>query len=152
MPGYFTVRFPLGLVVVHYNEPGSLMGISFDLDGRTPESRSSSALAGDLDSYLKGNPEPLDHYLDLSFASPFSRQVWTVTRQIPFGSVMSYGELAAKVDRIGGARAVGQAMGSNRFPLLIPCHRVVARGGALGGFGSGQRLKRWLLELEGVSL
>ncbi len=152
MPGYFTVRFPLGLVVVHYDEPGSLLGISFDLDGRTPESPSSSALAGDLDSYLKGNPEPLDHFLDLSFASPFSRSAWTVARQIPFGTVMTYGDLAGKLDRIGGARAVGQAMGSNRFPLLIPCHRVVARGGALGGFGSGLRLKRWLLEQEGVSL
>jgi len=152
MPGYFTVRFPLGLVVVHYDEPGSLSGISFDLDDRTPESPSSSALAVDLDSYLKGNPEPLDHFLDLSFASPFSRSAWTVARQIPFGNVMTYGDLAAKMDRMGGARAVGQAMGSNRFPLLIPCHRVVARGGALGGFGSGLRLKRWLLKQEGVIL
>jgi len=156
MSGYFTVRFPLGLVVVSYDEHGSLSRISFDLDFRTPEAPSSSDLARDLardlDNYLKGNLEPLDQYLDLSFASPFSRSAWKAARQIPFGSVTTYGSLAAKLDRPGGARAVGQAMGSNRFPLLIPCHRVVAMGGALGGFGSGLRLKRWLLDLEGVYL
>lgn len=152
MSGYFTVRFPLGLVVVSCDEHGSLSRISFDLDFRTPEAPSSSDLARDLESYLKGNPEPLDQYLDLSFASSFSRSAWKAASQIPFGSVTTYGALAAKLDRPGGARAVGQAMGSNRFPLLIPCHRVVAMGGALGGFGSGLRLKRWLLDLEGVKL
>ena len=156
MSGYFTVRFPLGLVVVNHDEHGSLLGISFDLDYRTPESPPSSDIAGDLardlNSYLKGNPELLDQPLDLSFASPFSRSAWTAARQIPFGSVISYGELAGSLGRAGGARAVGQAMGSNRFPLLIPCHRVVAQGGSLGGFASGIRLKRWLLELEGVTL
>lgn len=152
MSGYFTVKFPLGLVVVSLDEGGSILGISFDLNFQTPEVPSSSALARDLERYLNGNPEPLDQPLDLSFASPFSQSAWKAARRIPYGRVMTYGELAAGLGRPGGARAVGQAMGSNPFPLLIPCHRVVARRGSLGGFASGLPLKRWLLELEGVEL
>jgi methylated-DNA-[protein]-cysteine S-methyltransferase len=84
----------------------------------------------------------------------FQRRVQEVCRKIPRGEVWSYGELAAAAGAPGAARAVGSVMRSNRFPLIIPCHRVVAAGGKLGGFScpSGVDMKRKLLEAEGVML
>ncbi|MFH1910729.1 MAG: MGMT family protein, partial [Pseudomonadota bacterium] len=70
--------------------------------------------------------------------------------EIPRGRVMTYGGLAAKLGLPGGARAVGNALAGNPFPLVIPCHRVVRSGGDLGGFGGGTDMKKALLMLEGV--
>ena len=73
-------------------------------------------------------------------------------RSIPHGATISYAELARRVGRPDAARAVGQAVGSNPIPLLIPCHRVVASDGTLGGFGGGLPMKRALLRQEGVAV
>jgi O-6-methylguanine DNA methyltransferase len=78
----------------------------------------------------------------------FQKAVWQVLSTIPYGETRSYGEVAAAVARPKGARAVGQAVGSNRLGILIPCHRVVAAGGKLGGFGCGLEMKKFLLQLE----
>ena len=72
--------------------------------------------------------------------------------KIPYGETVSYGQIALDVGSPGGGRAVGQAMGRNRFPLVIPCHRVIAGDGRIGGFSGGLDLKRFLLSLEGVHL
>ena len=69
---------------------------------------------------------------------------------VGFGELTTYGALAAKAGRPGGARAVGGAVGSNPVPVVVPCHRVVASGGKIGGFGGGLPMKRLLLKLEGV--
>ncbi len=69
---------------------------------------------------------------------------------VPYGTVVGYGELAARVGRPEGAQAVGAAMGSNPLPVVVPCHRVVESDGGLGGFGGGLETKRRLLALEGV--
>ncbi|QDU31564.1 Methylated-DNA--protein-cysteine methyltransferase, constitutive [Anatilimnocola aggregata] len=84
----------------------------------------------------------------------FQQKVQEACRQIPRGQVRSYGELAAAVGAPGAARAVGSVMRTNRFPLIIPCHRVVASGGNLGGFSCPQGIdvKQKLLALEGVQL
>ncbi len=82
----------------------------------------------------------------------FQRAVWEQLLAIPRGETISYAELARRVGRPGAARAVGQAVGSNPIPLLIPCHRVVASGGGLGGFGGGLPMKRALLRQEGVAV
>lgn len=74
-------------------------------------------------------------------------QIWRALMQIPLGEVRSYGELARELNT--GARAVGQAVGANPIPILIPCHRVLATGGGLGGFSGGLSRKRTLLALEG---
>lgn len=85
--------------------------------------------------------------------TPFQRQIVDVTRKLKYGETISYGELAARADRPRAARAVGTVMASNRFPILIPCHRVIAAGGALGGYSApqGLSLKTQLLELESQS-
>ncbi len=84
--------------------------------------------------------------------TPFQRSVWQALLKIPHGAMISYGELARRVGRPGAARAGGQAVGSNPVPILIPCHRVVASDGTLGGFGGGLPMKRALLRQEGVAV
>ena len=112
----------------------------------------SQPLASAVDSlnrYCAGEPEDFDQPLDLQ-GSQFQIQVWLTLRQIPAGNVATYGDIAARIGRPRGARAVGQACGSNPVVLFGPCHRVVAANGGLGGFGSGLSLKKALLHHEGV--
>lgn len=97
--------------------------------------------------YLAGGPAQLTFPLDLR-GTPFQLQVWTALCAIPFGHTISYAELARRVGRPRAVRACGSANGSNPLPLFVPCHRVVASDGALGGFGGGLPLKRRLLDLE----
>ena len=80
--------------------------------------------------------------------TPFQRRVWDELRRIPFGETISYAELARRVGQPGAARAVGSANGRNPIGLIIPCHRVIAADGGLGGYGAGLDRKRWLLRHE----
>ena len=102
-----------------------------------------------LHRYFAGEPEDFDHPLDLQ-GSRFQMEVWSALRRIPGGKVATYGDIAAQIGRPLSARAVGQACGSNPIVLFVPCHRVVAANGGLGGFGSGLGLKQALLHHEGV--
>jgi methylated-DNA-[protein]-cysteine S-methyltransferase len=88
--------------------------------------------------------------LALDHLTPFARQVVVACRRISWGLVSSYGELAARCGSPGAARAVGSVMAKNRYPLVVPCHRVLAAGGALGGYSApdGLRMKRRLLAME----
>ncbi len=92
--------------------------------------------------------------LDLTGVSPFHRKVYDAARALGWGQTASYGELARRVGAPGAARAVGQAMGRNPVPIIIPCHRVLASGRKPGGFSAfgGVSTKERLLALEGVSL
>lgn len=88
--------------------------------------------------------------LDLSAASGFERRVYAAARAIPAGRTMTYGELAAEIGDPGAGRAVGAALGANPFPILVPCHRILASGGKSGGFSApgGTRTKFRLLQIE----
>jgi methylated-DNA-[protein]-cysteine S-methyltransferase len=99
-------------------------------------------------AYYKGNKTNFSDKLDYSFATPFQRQVWEATRLIPYGKTMSYGWVAMQIGKPQAARAVGQALGKNPFLIVVPCHRVIASDGSLGGFGGDLDMKRYLLELE----
>ena len=101
-------------------------------------------------AYFAGKRVEFDCEPDLSHASSFDRRVWAAAREIGYGEMDTYGGLAARIGCFRGARAVGQALGRNRVPLIIPCHRILRSGGALGGFGCGLEWKRRLLSLEGV--
>ena len=101
-----------------------------------------------LNQYFSRETKNLSHALDLQ-GTPFQIMVWSALRQIPLGKVATYGEIAARVGRPLAARAVGQACGSNPVVLFVPCHRVVAAKGGLGGFGSGLDIKQALLRHEG---
>lgn len=106
------------------------------------------ALLEELTAYFLGQPVTfLTVPLDIT-GTPFQWTVWQMVRQIPFGGTLSYGKLAQSLGRPRAARAVGQALKANPVPLLIPCHRVVAADGSLGGFSGSVGLKTWLLEHE----
>jgi methylated-DNA-[protein]-cysteine S-methyltransferase len=102
--------------------------------------------------FLAGAPVSFDDIeLDLTWATPFQRELTEALRAIPRGEVVTYGELAALAGRPGAARAAGAFCATNRFAIVVPCHRVVAAGG-IGGYGpDGVPIKRRLLALEGVS-
>jgi methylated-DNA-[protein]-cysteine S-methyltransferase len=112
-----------------------------------------SDLCGRVAAHLDGSPTSYDGIpIDLDWATPLQRDFAAAARSIPWGEVVSYGELAALVGRPGAARAAGSFCAENRFALIVPCHRVVAANG-IGGYGSaGPELKRRLLALEGVRL
>lgn len=102
-----------------------------------------------LELYFSGETKTPSHALDLQ-GTPFQLMVWSALREIPPGKVTTYGEIADAIGKPRAARAVGQACGSNNVVLFVPCHRVVAAHGKLGGFGGGLSLKKALLLHEGV--
>jgi len=91
------------------------------------------------------------HMVDMSICTEFQRNVLNQTWLIPRGMVSTYKGLAGRTGIPGGARAVGMALASNPFPLVIPCHRVIRTDGSLGGFGGGLEMKKKLLGIEGVA-
>jgi AraC family transcriptional regulator, regulatory protein of adaptative response / methylated-DNA-[protein]-cysteine methyltransferase len=102
---------------------------------------------GQLREYLAGTRQTFDLPVEAP-GSPFQERVWAELGRIPYGSTVSYRELARRVDAPAASRAVGRANGSNRLAVIIPCHRVIATGGGLGGYGGGLDAKRLLLDLE----
>jgi len=171
------VPFAYGLVKVMRTPEGSVTGLTFDpahpglahhdlvtsesvpsnlaqaaagsgdRDGNVPE-----CLTEELVRYFNGEMIQWSLTPDLGSETVFTRAVYMRAMEIPYGKTVTYGQVASDIGSPGGARAVGQAMSRNRFPLVIPCHRVIASNGKIGGFSSGIALKKYLLELEGYKL
>lgn len=125
------------------------------LDPLARTERNPAALAPivqQLRAYFSGERRRIDVALDLRRLTPFQMSVLQTARQIPAGSMWTYGQVARALERPGASRAVGQALGRNPVPIAIPCHRVVASDGSLGGYsgGGGLESKRFLLALEGA--
>jgi methylated-DNA-[protein]-cysteine S-methyltransferase len=144
-------RSPVGWLTIEATDRG-VIGIAFGERG--PVQAPVSTLArGHLEAarraladYFAGRPPQLPAF-DLA-GSDFQRSVWRALLDIPFGELRTYGELAQQLGRPGAARAVGAANGRNPVAILVPCHRVVAAGGRLGGYGGGLEVKRKLLAHE----
>ncbi|MFZ1804849.1 MAG: methylated-DNA--[protein]-cysteine S-methyltransferase [Nitrospira sp.] len=100
--------------------------------------------------YLAGKRSTFDVPLDLSQGTSFQRQVWRTLQRVPYGKLRSYQWIALRVGGPQYARAVGNAVGVNPLPIVIPCHRIVAHDASLGGFSGGLPMKRKLLGLEGT--
>ncbi len=119
-------------------------------------------LVGDVNNHLKdqlfnfleqyGKKLPGEVQLTLDGLTPFRQKALKRLQHVPFGEVVTYGELATIIDHPGAARAVGTACSCNPFLLFIPCHRVVASAGKMGGFASGLDMKKYLLEFEDGNL
>ncbi len=108
-------------------------------------------LGEDLLAFTEGKAVSFDAAeLDLSRMPPFHKKVLRALTNIPRGKVSTYGAVAGRTGAPGGARAAGQGCAKNPFPPIFPCHRVVRSDGSLGGFGGGLKLKRALLEMEGI--
>lgn len=113
-----------------------------------------NAIAG-IQALLGGEPRDLREVpLDMARISPFHQQVYAIARAIPPGQTRTYGEVAQELGSLGLARAVGQALGMNPFAPVVPCHRVLAAHGRMGGFsaGGGAATKLRMLQAEGVAL
>jgi methylated-DNA-[protein]-cysteine S-methyltransferase len=113
--------------------------------------RTVDKLRDGICAFMEGSAVPFETgAFDIGRVPPYHRRVLGAMATIPWGKVSSYGAVALKTGVPGGARAVGQGCGKNPFPIVFPCHRVVRSDGSLGGFGGGLKLKRALLEMEGV--
>ena len=110
----------------------------------------TSGLGKELELYFRGRLREFKQEIRLLGGTPFERAVWLSLREIPYGETRSYRWMAERVRRLGAARAVGQALGKNPLPIILPCHRVIASDGGLGGYSSGLDVKRWLLKHEGA--
>jgi len=104
----------------------------------------------ELDLYFEGRLDRFDLPLDWRLSGGFRQRVLRAIDRIPYGQTRSYTEMARKAGNERAVRAAGTACGSNPIPLVVPCHRVLRTGGALGGYGGGLPMKQGLLELEGV--
>jgi methylated-DNA-[protein]-cysteine S-methyltransferase len=104
----------------------------------------------ELDSYFEGRLREFDLPLDWQLTRGFYRKVLRATARIPYGKTRSYSEMAKRAGNPRAVRATGTALGSNPLPIIVPCHRVLRSGGALGGYGGGLETKQKLLELEGA--
>lgn len=158
-----SMKSPIGPLYLAVDRDGAVLRISYtpvhdDLsDFRVEENRyACGELAYQLEEYFQGR---LHHFeLDVVLeGTDFQMDVWSRVQKIPFGSTMTYGEVAQKVGRKFAAQAVGRAVGINPVPIVIPCHRVVPKSGGLGEYSlsrldavRGREIKEFLLELEGV--
>jgi len=104
----------------------------------------------ELGLYFDGKLDHFDLPLDWQLSGGFRQRVLRAINRIPYGQTRSYTEMARKAGNERAVRAAGTACGSNPIPLVVPCHRVLRTGGALGGYGGGLPMKQGLLELEGV--
>ena len=146
-----------GLVVITLPEPSEAEAL-----GRLPESSGSElelppglnvpALLAKLRRYFEGEQVAFDEPLDPSMGTGFQRRVWLLTREIPRGQTRTYGQLARMAGSPGAARAVGQAMARNPWPIIVPCHRVLGSDGSLTGFGGGVEMKHRMLQMEGAPI
>ena len=101
-----------------------------------------------LKQYARGRQIIFNDKLNFSYATLFKRAVWEATRTIPYGETRSYEWIAQRVGNPEAARAVGQALKSNPFPIIVPCHRVIGKDGSLTGFSYGIDVKKRLLDIE----
>lgn len=146
---------PIGLIF----SPAGLSGLTFtEEEGIESQSRPRAAASQlepvlhELAGYFAGTPTDFSSLcLDLQ-GTPFQLRVWQELRKIPWGTTISYKELAARAGSPKGFRAAGQANGCNHIPIIIPCHRVINADGSLGGYSSGLPRKLWLLRHEGVDI
>lgn len=164
---YATERTPVGELVVAAT-PRGLVRIAY-VDGEAPGGRDAilrdlaarlsprmleaparlDPVRRELDEYFEGRRREFDLPLDLSLVRGFGLRVLETARAIPFGDVLTYGEVASRAGSPRAARAAGNALGANPIPIVVPCHRVVHAGGGLGGYTGGLDRKRALLAVEG---
>jgi len=128
-------------------EARELLGARVDEATSSPDAFNN--LAERFKEYYSGRKVAFPDKLDLTGATPFQRAVWTAAQRISYGETRSYRWVAEQISNPQAARAVGQALSRNPLAIIVPCHRVVASDGGLGGFGGGLNMKRHLLRLEG---
>ena len=145
-------QHPDGLCALSLGEEAELKFFGY-LEKQYPDAQIKSSdhklhrAVDQLTQYLKAERNDFDLKLFLK-GTEFQKQVWAALEKIPYGSTLSYGDLAIRLNSPGGMRAVGAANGQNPLPIILPCHRVIAADGSLGGYTGGVAIKRKLLDME----
>ena len=155
----YLANTPVGPLRLCFTDRG-LTALEFAGEGASPAPGHDSlpphlkplieAAKREMTAYFEGTPIDFAALTLDPRGTPFQLRVWQELRRIPWGQTISYGELARRVGNPKASRAVGQANAVNPIPLIIPCHRVIAADGGLGGYSSGLDRKRWLLRHEGA--
>jgi len=158
---YVTINTSMGWIGILASEKGLLVTtlpqssdqqacllLGNRVNGATLSPNAFVDLTERLNDYFNGKRVSFPDELDLSEATPFRCKVWEATCLIPHGETTSYLGIARQINKPEAARAVGQALGKNPLPIIVPCHRVLESNGGLGGFGGGLRMKKNLLNLE----
>ena len=142
-----TVEFPLGTVYISAEDAAVTALSTRAPAGSGPESPLTRECARQLRAWFAGGAFPADIPLAPK-GTDFQKRVWQALLTVPCGETCSYSEIAARIGRPDAVRAVGAAIGRNPIWILIPCHRVLGKNGALTGYAGGLEMKRHLLELE----
>jgi methylated-DNA-[protein]-cysteine S-methyltransferase len=147
------VPSPFGAIIVMVDDDAALTEIRLDGEQRNGprDAKRCSAACAQLTEYFAGKRREFDLQL-APRGTPFQQRVWRALRAIPFGVVRTYGDVARDIGQPGAMRAVGQANGRNPLPIVVPCHRVIAGDGTIGGYSGGLNVKHRLLALEGIEL
>ncbi|WFU32810.1 methylated-DNA--[protein]-cysteine S-methyltransferase [Bradyrhizobium brasilense] len=160
------LKTPIGTALLVTDDDGVLRALDWDdYEGRMldllrlhygavtlRDGHAPTAMRKALGDYFKGD---LDRLTDVEWrvaGTPFQQKVWHALPNIPHGTTMSYGALAAKLNAPNAMRAVGHANGSNPISVVVPCHRLIGANGSLVKYGGGLERKRWLLRHEGVEV
>lgn len=143
---------PRGLLNIHYGarpDPRELARITRTYGpGVLPDRRSVDRVLVELDQYFARRRRTFSVEVDLAPLTPFQRRVLSATARVPYGEVTTYREVARRAGNQQASRAAGGAIGANPIPIVVPCHRVIATDGSLGGYAGGLSAKRRLLALE----
>lgn len=150
---YDSYDSPLGTLYLVFSKQ-NLVSVSFEKPSNIPcrKGCAPSGFTRQLDNYFSGRDSGFNLKIQLLTGTDFEKKVWSSLRNIPFGETRSYKWLAEKIGHPLATRAVGQALSKNPLPIVLPCHRVIESDGSLGGFSSGVRNKRRLLDLEYYAL
>ena len=143
-----SIRGLMYLTFPHLSEPEARRLLGSRISQATQSPHLFRGLMERIRAYFSGLNVIFPDELDLTGYTNFQHKVWETTRLIPFGETRSYVWVAQQIGKPGAARAVGQALGRNPLPIIIPCHRVLGSNGRLTGFGGGVDMKRHLLSLE----
>ena len=143
---------PRGVLNIHYGAEPSPLELRRIVrtygPGVLPDARRVDDVARELDQYFNGKRREFDVAIDLSPLTPFQRKVLAVTARVPYGELITYAKVAHNTGNDKAYRAAAGAIGDNPIPIVVPCHRVVASDGTLGGYAGGLEAKRRLLRLE----
>lgn len=147
-PFFDTFESPLGTLYLILAGSG-LRAIDFRKPaGGMRRDSAPAAVKKELKAYFETGKEEFSLKFDIASGTDFERKVWLALREIPFGETRTYKWLAEKVGKPKASRAVGQALGRNPLPIVLPCHRIIESDGSIGGYSGGVDIKRRLLDME----
>jgi len=158
MPYIHYYSSPIGILKISAEEE-SIIGLSLEVQevmqksiSETPPTALLKETCKQLEEYFSGKRTTFTLPIAYPCGTPFQHSVWNALRDIPYGETRSYEDIAVAIGNPKAVRAIGQANTCNPILLLVPCHRVINKNGTIGGFGCGVKIKKQLLQLEGIEL